>query len=33
MSPDPLAPLRAAGFPVTHEIGRGMEGIVAALDE
>lgn len=33
MSPDPLALLRAAGFPVTHEIGRGMEGIVAALDE
>ena len=33
MSPDPLALLRVAGFPVTHEIGRGMEGIVAALDE
>jgi hypothetical protein len=25
--------LRAAGYPVTHEIGRGMEGVVAALDD
>lgn len=25
--------LRAAGFPVTHEVGRGMEGVVAALDD
>lgn len=33
MTPDPLDGLRAAGFPVTHEVGRGMEGIVAALDD
>jgi hypothetical protein len=33
VSTDPLARLRAAGYPVTHEIGRGMEGVVAALDE
>ncbi len=33
MSPDPLARLRAAGYPVTHEVGRGMEGVVAALDD
>lgn len=36
MSPDPtdrLAALRAAGYPVTHEVGRGMEGVVAALDD
>lgn len=32
MTTDPLDGLRAAGFPVTHELGRGMEGIVAALD-
>lgn len=25
--------LRAGGYPVTHEIGRGMEGVVAALDD
>jgi hypothetical protein len=30
---DPLERLRAAGYPVTHEVGRGMEGVVAALDE
>ena len=30
---DVLARLRAAGHPVTHEVGRGMEGVVAALDE
>lgn len=29
---DPLATMRAAGFAVTHEVGRGMEGVVAALD-
>lgn len=28
-----LARLRTAGYPVTHEVGRGMEGVVAALDE
>lgn len=33
MSPDPIARLRAAGYPVTHEVGRGMEGVVAALDD
>ncbi|MCY7402050.1 MAG: phosphotransferase [Nocardioides sp.] len=33
MSTDPLASLRAAGFAVTHEIGRGMEGVVSALDD
>lgn len=33
MSPDALGRLRAAGFAVTEEIGRGMEGVVAALDE
>lgn len=33
MSTDPLALMRAAGFPVTQEIGRGMEGVVAALDD
>jgi hypothetical protein len=30
---DPLERLRTAGYPVTHEVGRGMEGVVAALDE
>lgn len=25
--------LRSAGYPVTHEVGRGMEGVVAALDD
>lgn len=30
---DALERLRAAGYPVTHEIGRGMEGVVAALDD
>lgn len=30
---DPLERLRAAGYPVTHEVGRGMEGVVAALDQ
>ena len=29
----PLASMRAAGFAVTHELGRGMEGVVAALDD
>ncbi|WP_374454222.1 phosphotransferase [Nocardioides sp.] len=33
MSVDQLARLRAAGLPVTHEVGRGMEGVVAALDD
>lgn len=33
MSSDPLALMRAAGFAVTHEVGRGMEGVVAALDD
>ena len=33
MSADPLAVMRAAGFPVTHELGRGMEGVVGALDD
>lgn len=33
MSTDQLARLRAAGFPVTREVGRGMEGVVAALDD
>lgn len=33
MSTDPLAVMRAAGFPVTDELGRGMEGVVAALDD
>lgn len=33
MSTDPLERLRAAGYPVTHEVGRGMEGVVAALDD
>lgn len=33
MSTDPLAVMRSAGFPVTHELGRGMEGVVAALDD
>ncbi|MFC0222983.1 phosphotransferase family protein [Nocardioides zeicaulis] len=28
-----LARLRAAGYPVTHEVGRGMEGVVAALGD
>lgn len=32
MVADPLERLRAAGYPVTHEVGRGMEGVVAALD-
>ncbi len=33
MSTDVLERLRAAGLPVTHEVGRGMEGVVAALDD
>lgn len=33
MSADLLAGLRAAGFAVTQEIGRGMEGVVWALDD
>ena len=33
MTPDPVARLRAAGYPVTHEVGRGMEGVVTALDD
>ena len=33
MSTDPLAVMRSAGFAVTHELGRGMEGVVAALDD
>lgn len=33
MSTHPLERLRAAGYPVTHEVGRGMEGVVAALDD
>lgn len=33
MSTDPLAVMRTAGFGVTHEVGRGMEGVVAALDD
>jgi Ser/Thr protein kinase RdoA (MazF antagonist) len=33
VSTDPLERLRAAGYPVTHEVGRGMEGVVAALDD
>lgn len=33
MSTDHLALMRAAGYPVTHEVGRGMEGVVAALDD
>jgi hypothetical protein len=28
-----LERLRAAGYPVTHEVGRGMEGVVAGLDD
>ena len=32
MSADALERLRAAGYDVTHEVGRGMEGVVAALD-
>ncbi len=33
MSTAPLVRMRAAGFAVTHEVGRGMEGVVAALDD
>ena len=33
MSTEPLASLRAAGLAVTHEVGRGMEGVVWALDD
>lgn len=33
MSLDALALMRAAGFAVTHELGRGMEGVVASLDD
>ena len=33
MTTDPLAVMRTAGFSVTHEVGRGMEGVVAALDD
>lgn len=33
MTVDQLARLRAAGFPVTQEVGRGMEGVVTALDD
>ncbi|PKH39625.1 Phosphotransferase enzyme family protein [Nocardioides alpinus] len=33
MTTDPLATMRAAGLAVTHEVGRGMEGVVAALDD
>ena len=33
MTSQPIVRLRAAGYPVTHEIGRGMEGFVAALDD
>ena len=33
MSTEPLAVMRTAGFAVTHELGRGMEGVVAALDD
>lgn len=33
MSAAPLALMWAAGFAVTHEVGRGMEGVVAALDD
>lgn len=33
MSTDPIARLWAAGYPVTHEVGRGMEGVVTALDD
>jgi aminoglycoside phosphotransferase (APT) family kinase protein len=33
VSTEPLALMRAAGFAVTHEVGRGMEGVVAALDD
>lgn len=33
MSTDPLALMRTAGYDVTHELGRGMEGVVAALDD
>ncbi|GAB3014761.1 hypothetical protein GCM10011376_07290 [Nocardioides flavus (ex Wang et al. 2016)] len=29
---EPLDLLRGAGYRVTHEVGRGMEGVVAALD-
>lgn len=32
MTTDPIARLWAAGYPVTHEVGRGMEGVVTALD-
>lgn len=30
---DHLAVMRAAGYAVTHEVGRGMEGVVAALGD
>lgn len=33
MSLDLLARLRVVGYAVTHEIGRGMEGVVTALDD
>ena len=33
MSTDPLAVMRAAGYAVSVELGRGMEGVVAALDD
>ena len=33
MSTDRLVLMRSAGFAVTHELGRGMEGVVAALDD
>lgn len=33
MTSDPIARLWAAGYPVTHEVGRGMEGVVTALDD
>lgn len=33
MTGERLAVMRAAGFAVSHEVGRGMEGVVAALDE
>ncbi|MBS2940033.1 aminoglycoside phosphotransferase family protein [Nocardioides sp. J2M5] len=32
VQPGALDRLRAAGWPVTHEVGRGMEGVVAALE-
>ena len=33
MTTDPLTVMRTAGLDVTHELGRGMEGVVAALDD